>query len=168
MPLYCSIVTRLANAARDTLGCRTQVSEPATKHERGWTANVRLGSKGEQLTLSLSCPSYPRGTSRWPHPCPQPECPLLGVKRRDSARGKPVLCFAHATDQMAVSEGDFENSEAHGTVDALSISQGVYTIQGVHDARPQDQERMTAVRWEHGHREPAAGACRRFVAAALR
>jgi hypothetical protein len=36
-------------------------------------------------------------------------------------RRKPVLCFAHATNQMALVEGDFEKGEAHGTVDALAV-----------------------------------------------
>ena len=38
-----------------------------------------------------------------------------------AARGKPVLCFAHVTNQMAQSEGDFEKGEADGAVDALSV-----------------------------------------------
>jgi uridine phosphorylase len=38
-----------------------------------------------------------------------------------AARQKPVLCFAHVTNQMAVSEGDFEKGEADGTVDALAV-----------------------------------------------
>jgi uridine phosphorylase len=37
------------------------------------------------------------------------------------ARGKPVLCFAHVTNQMATIAGDFEKGEADGTVDALAI-----------------------------------------------
>lgn len=37
------------------------------------------------------------------------------------ARQKPVLCFAHVTNQMARSEGDFEKGEADGTVDALAV-----------------------------------------------
>lgn len=37
------------------------------------------------------------------------------------ARGKPVLCFAHVTNQMAQIHGDFEKGEADGTVDALSV-----------------------------------------------
>ena len=37
------------------------------------------------------------------------------------ARKKPVLCFAHVTNQMAASEGDFEKGEAHGSVDALAV-----------------------------------------------
>jgi uridine phosphorylase len=37
------------------------------------------------------------------------------------ARRKPVLCFAHVTNQMALVEGDFEKGEAHGTVDALAV-----------------------------------------------
>jgi uridine phosphorylase len=38
-----------------------------------------------------------------------------------TVRQKPVLCFAHVTNQMAVSEGDFEKGEADGTVDALAV-----------------------------------------------
>ena len=38
-----------------------------------------------------------------------------------AARGKPVLCFAHVTNQMAQNEGDFEKGEADGTVDALAV-----------------------------------------------
>ena len=37
------------------------------------------------------------------------------------ARGRPVLCFAHVTNQMARSEGDFDKGEADGTVDALAV-----------------------------------------------
>jgi uridine phosphorylase len=37
------------------------------------------------------------------------------------AREKPVLCFAHVTNQMATVAGDFEKGEADGTVDALAI-----------------------------------------------
>jgi purine-nucleoside phosphorylase len=37
------------------------------------------------------------------------------------ARRKPVLCFAHVTNQMAVNEGDFEKGEADGSSDSLSV-----------------------------------------------
>ena len=37
------------------------------------------------------------------------------------ARGVPVLCFAHVTNQMARVEGDFEKGEADGSVDALAV-----------------------------------------------
>jgi purine-nucleoside phosphorylase len=37
------------------------------------------------------------------------------------ARDKPVLCFAHVTNQMATVSGDFEKGEADGTVDALAL-----------------------------------------------
>jgi uridine phosphorylase len=37
------------------------------------------------------------------------------------ARSKPLLCFAHVTNQMAVLEGDFEKGEADGSVDALAV-----------------------------------------------
>jgi purine-nucleoside phosphorylase len=34
---------------------------------------------------------------------------------------KPVLCFAHVTNQMAQIEGDFEKGEADGTQDVLAL-----------------------------------------------
>lgn len=37
------------------------------------------------------------------------------------ARGKPVICFAHVTNQMGQIEGDFEKGPADGTTDALRI-----------------------------------------------
>lgn len=37
------------------------------------------------------------------------------------ARGKPVICFAHVTNQMASIEGDFEKGEANGSVDAVAL-----------------------------------------------
>ena len=37
------------------------------------------------------------------------------------ARQKPVLCFAHVTNQMARVPGDFEKGEAEGTADALRV-----------------------------------------------
>jgi uridine phosphorylase len=37
------------------------------------------------------------------------------------ARGKPVLCLAHVTNQMAVSAGDFEKGEANGTKASLAV-----------------------------------------------
>lgn len=37
------------------------------------------------------------------------------------ARKRPVLCFAHVTNQMAQVEGDFEKGEADGSVDALAV-----------------------------------------------
>jgi uridine phosphorylase len=37
------------------------------------------------------------------------------------ARGKHVLCFAHVTNQMAITDGDFEKGEANGARDALRL-----------------------------------------------
>ena len=34
---------------------------------------------------------------------------------------KPVICFAHVTNQMGQIEGDFEKGHASGTTDALAI-----------------------------------------------
>jgi uridine phosphorylase len=38
-----------------------------------------------------------------------------------AARRKPVVCFAHVTNQMARVEGDFEKGSANGSVDALAL-----------------------------------------------
>jgi uridine phosphorylase len=37
------------------------------------------------------------------------------------ARGKPVLCFAHVTNRMAVAPGDFEKGEAGGAAASLAV-----------------------------------------------
>lgn len=37
------------------------------------------------------------------------------------ARNKPVICFAHVTNQMANITGDFEKGEHNGSVDALEV-----------------------------------------------
>jgi uridine phosphorylase len=38
-----------------------------------------------------------------------------------TARGRPVICFAHVTNQMAQADGDFEKGEANGAHDALDL-----------------------------------------------
>jgi uridine phosphorylase len=42
-----------------------------------------------------------------------------------SARHKDVICFAHVTNQMGQTEGDFEKGEADGTADALAVISAV-------------------------------------------
>ncbi|ACB77725.1 nucleoside phosphorylase [Opitutus terrae] len=37
------------------------------------------------------------------------------------ARRKPVVCFAHVTNQMAARDGDFEKGDANGAHDALEV-----------------------------------------------
>lgn len=37
------------------------------------------------------------------------------------ARGKPVICFAHVTNQMGQVHGDFEKGHASGTTEALAL-----------------------------------------------
>jgi uridine phosphorylase len=49
------------------------------------------------------------------------EMEAAGLYAFARARRKPVLCFAHVTNQMAVSEGDFEKGEADGSTAALSV-----------------------------------------------
>jgi uridine phosphorylase len=49
------------------------------------------------------------------------EMEAAGLYAFAQARGKPVLCFAHVTNQMAVSEGDFEKGEADGSAVSLNV-----------------------------------------------
>src|SRR5262245_16611573 len=49
------------------------------------------------------------------------EMEAAGLYAFAEARGKPVLCFAHVTNQMATIAGDFEKGEAEGTVAAFAI-----------------------------------------------
>jgi len=53
---------------------------------------------------------------------------ILGVEMEAAAlyafaeaRSKDVVCFAHITNQMAVTEGDFEKGLAGGSQDALQV-----------------------------------------------
>jgi uridine phosphorylase len=48
------------------------------------------------------------------------EMEAAGLYAFAEARGRPVLCFAHVTNQMG-QEGDFEKGEADGSVDALAV-----------------------------------------------
>jgi len=41
------------------------------------------------------------------------------------AKQKPVVCFAHITNRMGVSEGDFEKGEAEGTLASLRLIEAV-------------------------------------------
>lgn len=41
------------------------------------------------------------------------------------AKRKPVVCFAHITNQMGVVEGDFEKGEADGSVESLRLIEAV-------------------------------------------
>jgi uridine phosphorylase len=58
------------------------------------------------------------------------------------ARRKPVLCFAHVTNQMGQIEGDFEKGEADGTTDALRVilttAQRCQTFPGFDASPPED------------------------------
>ncbi len=38
-----------------------------------------------------------------------------------AAKEKPVVCFAHITNSMAQTEGDFEKGEAFGSIDTLNL-----------------------------------------------
>ena len=49
------------------------------------------------------------------------EMEAAGLYAFAKARCKPVLCFAHVTNQMAVIEGDFEKGEADGSSASLAV-----------------------------------------------
>jgi purine-nucleoside phosphorylase len=49
------------------------------------------------------------------------EMEAAGLYAFAQARRKPVLCFAHVTNQMAVIEGDFEKGEADGSSASLIV-----------------------------------------------
>jgi uridine phosphorylase len=49
------------------------------------------------------------------------EMEAAGLYAFAASRRRPVLCFAHVTNQMAVSEGDFEKGEAAGSTEALAV-----------------------------------------------
>jgi len=44
------------------------------------------------------------------------------------AKGRPVLCFAHVTNQMAVEAGDFEKGEAGGAHASLKVIAAVARV----------------------------------------
>lgn len=53
---------------------------------------------------------------------------ILGVEMEASAlyafeeaKGHPVICFAHITNQMGNVENDFEKGEAQGSLDAIEV-----------------------------------------------
>ncbi|CAH2399245.1 hypothetical protein [Mesorhizobium escarrei] len=50
-----------------------------------------------------------------------PESVAAALYSFASARHKDVICFAHVTNQMGQTEGDFEKGEADGTADALAV-----------------------------------------------
>ena len=49
------------------------------------------------------------------------EMEAAGLYAFARARRRPVLCFAHVTNQMAVVEGDFEKGEVDGSSASLSV-----------------------------------------------
>ena len=52
------------------------------------------------------------------------EMEAAGLYAFARARDKPILCFAHVTNRMAVGEGDFEKGEADGSIASLSVIAG--------------------------------------------
>ncbi len=51
------------------------------------------------------------------------EMEAAGLYAFARARGHPVICFAHITNQMAKAEGDFEKGAAAGSIAALRLIQ---------------------------------------------
>jgi uridine phosphorylase len=62
------------------------------------------------------------------------EMEAAGLYAFAQARRQPVLCFAHVTNQMAVTEGDFEKGEMDGSNASLLV---ITTAASVWRGRPQ-------------------------------
>jgi uridine phosphorylase len=52
-----------------------------------------------------------------------------------TARRRHVICFAHVTNQMGQTEGDFEKGEADGTADALAVIAAVVRAMNIAETR---------------------------------
>lgn len=98
--------------------------------------NAALGERLSGVFASLPVPVH--GGATWTTDAPYRETDLaidqaqavgvLAVEMEaaalyafSEARGKPVVCFAHVTNQMAKEKGDFEKGEADGSRDALQV-----------------------------------------------
>jgi uridine phosphorylase len=97
-----SEVTSLMNGAFD--GLRVPVERGAT-----WTTDAPFRETAETVEAMRS-----RGLLAV-------EMEAAALYAFATAREKPVLCFAHVTNQMGLIEGDFEKGEGDGTVDALAV-----------------------------------------------
>lgn len=65
-----------------------------------------------------------RLSGHWGHAkkgCWQSRWKLQRCMPFSEARGRPVLCFAHVTNQMGMIEGDFEKGDEDGATDALEV-----------------------------------------------
>jgi len=99
-------------------------------------ADARLANRAFAATSTLPVPVH-RGTA-WTTDAPYRETQdaidaarlhgALAVEMEAAAlyafaraRGRPVLCFAHVTNQMARIEGDFEKGEDDGARDSLAL-----------------------------------------------
>ena len=65
------------------------------------------------------------------------EMEAAGLYAFAQARQKPVLCLAHVTNQMAVSDGDFEKGEADGAYASLAVIAGVARAWRMVDPSPE-------------------------------
>jgi len=67
------------------------------------------------------------------------------------ARGRPVLSFAHVTNQMGRIEGDFEKGEANGTRDALNVISAAAQAWGrVQESRSEQADDTLAAAFSEG------------------
>lgn len=55
------------------------------------------------------------------------EMEAAGLYAFARARGRPVICLAHVSNQMGRIDGDFEKGEADGTADALAVVSRIVT-----------------------------------------
>ncbi len=66
------------------------------------------------------------------------EMEAAGLYAFAQARQRPVLCLAHVTNQMAVSDGDFEKGEADGAYASLAVIAGVARAWRMVDPSPEE------------------------------
>jgi len=100
------------------------------------TLGAELGAPVEKACKTVSRPVYTGSTWTTDAPFRETETAIetarseeiLAVEMEAAAlytfaevRERPVVCFAHVTNQMGQAEDDFEKGEADGTQDALEV-----------------------------------------------
>ena len=64
------------------------------------------------------------------------------------ARQYQIICFAHVTNQMGQTEGDFEKGEASGSETALSVISQTARAWGQRETKPAQPGNLTGVDFE--------------------
>ena len=104
---------------------------PAPGRRRASRRRFETSSLRRWSVAQLGRPTRPTGKRRKPSKFARAEGVLAVEMEAASlyafaqAKQKPVVCFAHITNRMGVSEGDFEKGEADGTVASLRLIEAV-------------------------------------------